>query len=228
MNTRELIDLCRANLNERPFETDTNQEALFWTDADLLVYINNAQIHYNAFVNDLDESYNIDELKVYSDTIVNNQIIFPAELQKIKLVELYFNPSDETGVEVIPIDIVERIRYRAPYRYYFQGDRLRFTPELSGYSFVKILFLRRATALANDVDVPPLPLEIHENIALRATVNALLRDKQATLAGYWQKILAEKDQFAANMLKPRQNQAPATVRAREDWEYGQSGFLRYY
>lgn len=231
MDTLTMISVVRNYLNERPYPTDTLGEALFWTDADILQYLNIAQVHYNAVVNGLDESYNIAAPVYLCSTLVNNTLPIPDDCQKIKYMRVFTNAQDDLGYEVKPINIVEINRRTAfqPYRYYLQANDIKFTPDLaSSMHSVQLYYLLRALPLVTTIPVPVtppvstttcyLPVEIHENICIRAVVQGLLRDKQKVLADEWLTILRQKDLDVVNFLKPRDAQEANTVLPRMDWE----------
>lgn len=225
MNTGEMIELFRNYVNERPYDSDTGETTVFWKRADILQYLNMAQIHYNAIVIMLDESYGL----VYHDYLpadvdsVEKSVILPADCQKIKLLELFTSNSDFNGIEILPIHITEKFRLNMiyPNRYYLFGNQIKFKPELdTSWTKCRLYYYYRLPQLANDDDVCQLPQEVHENIVIYAVKLGLLRDKQASLANYWAQILKDKDAFLANVIVPRQAQVPNTVLPRLDWEAG--------
>jgi hypothetical protein len=222
MNTGEMVDYFRNCVNERPVAGDPDETALFWQKEDILQYLNNSQIRYNAFVHNLDESYNIREQEyLYTGTPIK-EIVLPKDLQKIKFVEYYSSATQDIGVEVFPITIVEKFRLNMiyPNRYYFQDNKIRFKPEIAGIYKVVIIYLQRLPKLFDDQDVCALPEEIHENIVHYAVEKGLLRDKQGSLSNYWKEIRKQGDLDAANFIVPRQAQQPNSVMSRVDWETG--------
>ena len=229
MNTGEMISLFRNYVNERPYAEDTQEEAVFWKREDILEYLNRAQVHYNAFVNDLDESYNIVLFTILVANLINSSFVLPENCQKIKFVRMKTATTDDIGYEIKPMNIVEINRRQAfvPYRYYLEGDKVVFFPQFQGSSgqFLETYYLKRLPKLVNDSDICQLPEEIHENIVARATMNGLLRDKQGSLSNQWAGQVKALDADAANFIKPRITQEPNSVMSRVDWE---AGTMYYY
>lgn len=242
MNTTEMISLFRNFVNETPYDADTQQTALFWKDQDIMEYLNISQIHYNSFVHDLDESYNI-SVKDYSyienanpqpdlDILDSKTIQIPNDAQKVKMIEVLSQTGDTFGFDCKPVNITEKNRLFTfgsgfLFRYYFQNNQLKFLPELpKGGNIVRLYYLRRLPKLVNGTDISQLPEECHENVVMYAVTRGLLRDKQNSLAASWEKDLQAKDAWLANTIKPRTAQEANTVLWRDDWAYNRaSGYF---
>lgn len=227
MNVGEMIDLFRNYANEKKYAEDTNESALFWTTPDILQYLNQAQVHYNGLINDLDESYSMG-IRDYAFPNVNNDasivdkytVTLPEMMQKVKLVEVLTPPEMRFGYTLRPINVVEKNRYNLDWgvaKYYFQGNQMKFLPQIPN-GVVRLYYLRLLPQLKANEDICQLPSDSHENIVMYALVRALMRDKQANLAASWEKDLAMKDKWLIDLLKPRTAQEANTVLARDDWQ----------
>lgn len=230
MNVQEMVSLFRNYANERPYANDTTESAVFWRTADIIEYLDRATIHYNALLNDLDESYNIDIHDIsHSDIDLSTGNLLPENLQKIKLVTLIDLDSadaEKPEDEIKPINLTNKTRLSSysnnsggiSARWFFQGDYIKFTNWDSGTTrTARIYYLKSLPKLKNYNDIPQLPEILHENIVVYGLIQGLLRDKQAMLAGYWKNNLEKLDKFAIGHLKPRQVQEPNHVSPREDW-----------
>lgn len=222
MNAGEMISFFRNCVNERPIAGDPDETTLFWQRADILEYLNAAQIHYNSLVHGLDESYNVVALDYLSEGQPFKELPLPKNIQKLKFLEYYSSPTQDIGVEILPINITEKFRLNMiyPNRYYFQDDKIVFKPEIAGAYKCTLYYLQRLPALFNDEDVCNLPEDVHENMVYYAVEKALLRDKQGSLSKYWSELRREKDAELKNFIVPRQAQSPNTVLPRVDWETG--------
>ena len=231
MNVQEQISLFRNYANERPYANDTTESAVFWRTSAIIEYLNQAKTHYNAFLNDLDESYNIGILEIpVSEIVIATGILCPEDLQKIKLVT-FVDPStssdQEKEIEIKPVNLTAKTRDNryssfgqgSSTQWYFQGNYIKFINwDNKTTSNVRIYYLKNIPDLKNLNDIPQLPEILHENMVIYGLIQGLLRDKQASLAGYWNKLLGEKDKFSTNHLKPRQVQEPNKVQPRDDWD----------
>lgn len=224
MNLGEMISLFRNYVNERPYADDINETTVFWRTEDIIEYLNRANVVYNAFINNLDESWNI-EATNYTPGATQLEFILPENCQKVKYVECFSSAVDTLGQELFPINIIEKNRMNigGSRRYYLKNNRVVLINPLSGVSRLTILCLKTPELLRGNADASELPEQAHENIVLDAVVQGLMRDKQGSLSNYWEKRKMKKDQDLSNYLQPRIAQMPNTVLPRSDWETGARG-----
>ena len=183
MTTSEIAADIRARLNE--------STADFWTDAQLLVWVNQRYHHLVEAVDRVFENYFI--TVTTTDSVDSQQeYSLPTDFKRMRRVEINFNVDDDNSVyqRAFPIEL-DHVRLRLGNEslgvtiqrnpiYYLQGDNIGFIPipDEDGTAAIKLWYVAEQDDLEDDDDVPAIPTGYHYLIVIGACADALQKGKR--------------------------------------------------
>ena len=170
--------------------------ALAWLDDEDSGYYTTSQM--NQFINMalkeaqkiLIQSFENRFVKVVEGVTVANQGRYklPSDLMKINLMELVtttVGPQEERGT-IIQTTLSQKDRNISktgnPSTYAFLDDEFLLRPIPDSVNTIRIYYTYRVADLADDSDIPAIPSEYHEYIAMRAAKFGFIKDGRETSA----------------------------------------------
>lgn len=151
----------------------------------------------------------------------------PADFLKFKRIE-----RGDTGETVPALDLNEKIINgtllnilpiaNLGLSFYVSGNNVGFTPTPTSVIPITMTYVYRLADMVNSSDVSDIPAEHHDMMAVRAALDAFIKDEGITqpLENRWNFLL---DQLHRT-LRQRQVQEPKRVRQVEDGSFGYGGF----
>lgn len=181
MTLETILADIRARLNE--------VTAAFWTDAQLLVWINHRYQDLVTAVETTFENYFLTESA--TDLVEDQQeYSLPTDFKRMVRIEINYDMTNNatTFSKATPVTLDEvRIQIAntdlgssgSPV-YYIHGDLLGFLPipDADGTSAVKIWYVAEQTDLSDDDDEPAIPSQYHRVISLGVCSDALMKGKR--------------------------------------------------
>jgi hypothetical protein len=177
MNLAQIRDLALAWLDD--------EQSGYYTTAQMNSFINMAaketqkiliQSFENRFVNVIEAS-----------TVLNQErYVLPSDFLKINLLEVV---SSGTGVNEVTYPLVQAplsqkdrsySKTGLPLQYSFINEEIVLRPIPDAVYTLRMYYTFRITRLVNDGDVPEIPEEYHEYIALRAAKFGFIKDGRET------------------------------------------------
>lgn len=181
MTKATIITDIRARLNETT--------AAFWSDAQLLVWINHRYQDLVTAVETVFENYFITEAT--ADVNEDQQeYTLPSDFKRMRRVELNYDISANADnfKKATPIsldDVQTRLEnddlgVMALPSYYIQGDIIGFLPipDEDGTAALKIWYIAEQDDLSDDDDEPAIPAQYHRLISIGTCADALMKGKR--------------------------------------------------
>ena len=205
-----------------------------WLDSDLNIAINIAQADVAKEISHIYEDYFIKTADLNASgtppgTIPGQELYsLPADFIKFKRVE-----RSDLGEALSPIDINEKPLYgtaSAPLVsmagvgngicYYIIGNSVGFTPTPADYIPIRLYYNYRLVDLVNDSDTSEIPQDYHDMLALRAAIDAFIKDESDTsaLERRYNGLFSQLQRT----LRNRQTQEPRRVRRTDNGNYASS------
>lgn len=206
MNLSDLRNLASFWLD------DLNQT--YFTPTQLNQFLNNALFETQKLLIQAGQNY---YLKPVQTSLIVNQsdYVLPSDFLKLHRLELVVTgtPPNEDVVPIAPITVNQRDlvpnHTGQPQYYDIKRNRLEVFPTPDSVLTLRLYYSPRAVGLTLDSDVPDVPDQYHEMIAILAAYDGFLKD------GRDPSQLIEKRNFYINMMKTdaqdRLQDAPRSV-----------------
>lgn len=156
-------------------------QATYFTSTQMNLFLNNAQQEVQKLLLQAGENY---YLECVETTVVVNQpqYVLPQNFYKVHRIEVVLDgtfPNQSTrALEPITLnqqDLVSRTP-STPESYYLKRNRLIIWPAPDTARVMRLWYSYRVASMVNDSDVPDVPEEYHEFIAILATIDGLMKD----------------------------------------------------
>lgn len=181
MTKAEILTDIRARLNE--------VTAAFWTDVQLLVWINHRYQDLVTAVETTFENYFLTE--VATDLIEDQQeYSLPTDFKRMVRIEINyditnnataFNKATPATLDDVRAQLADsNLGSSGSPVYYIQGDLLGFIPipDADGTSAVKLWYVAEQDDLSDDSDEPAIPSQYHRLISIGTCADALMKGKR--------------------------------------------------
>lgn len=153
----------------------------YFTSTQVNVFINNAQGEVQKI---LLQSYENWYLKCVQTTLVANQnsYVLPTDFLKCHRLEIISSPgtTSETSTMLQPITLNQQDYIRNgpgyPAAYYLRKSRIVLLPSPDSTYTMRLNYSYRVADMTLDTDVPDIPEEYHELIAINAAYDCLIKD----------------------------------------------------
>jgi len=159
---------------------DTNNG--YFTLSEVKTWLNNAQRETQKMVIQAFEGH---YRKVVQTTLVQYQREYqlPTDFKKLSRLEVVLSGTtfqNEDCQRLVKItenqqDLMPE-RTGTPQTYYFKGDQVVVVPAPDAAKTLRLTYLYRAADMVNDADLPDVPADYHEYIAVLATLDGLYKD----------------------------------------------------
>ena len=181
MTKATIITDIRARLNETT--------AAFWTDAQLLVWMNHRYQDLVTAIETVFENYFITEATADMNED-QQEYTLPSDFKRMRRVELNYditsNADNFKKATSISLDDVQTrlenddLGVAALPSYYIQGDILGFLPipDKDGTAALKIWYIAEQDDLSDDDDEPAIPAQYHRLISIGTCADALMKGKR--------------------------------------------------
>lgn len=186
-----------------------------FTDADINIALNIAQLQVQLEIVQANEDYFIDP----NPTVINlvpgvERYALEADVLSVKRVE-----DGQTGLDILPLDINEKVApgtglpglvSAVPGNWYLLGNTIGFTPPPSMSATVRYWYTPVLPDLTEDSHLSQIPRPYHDMIAVRAALDSFIKDEAdvTNLRG----LYAEYADRLKRTIMNRQNMAPKHVR----------------
>lgn len=183
MTKAQIISDIRSKLNE--------STADFWSDAELLRWVNQRYHLLEEAVDRVFENYFLTES--VTDTVEDEQEYqLPTDFKRMRRVEVNYDidNSDSVYQRAYPVEL-DQIRQRLENTnlgvgiqrhpiYYLRGDNIGFLPipDEDGTNAIRIQYVAEQDDLSDDADVPVIPVSYHYLIVIGACADALEKGKR--------------------------------------------------
>lgn len=154
----------------------------YFTLAEVKLWLNNAQREAQKMVIQAFEGH---YRKVVETTMVQYQREYqlPSDFKKLSRIEVIlsgttFQTESVTRLSKITENQQDMVTERAgtPMAYYFKGDQVVLVPAPDDDKTLRLTYLYRVTDMSNDADLPDIPADYHEYLAVLATLDGLYKD----------------------------------------------------
>ena len=176
-----LVELAASYLNDRDLR--------YWSKAELIVYINEAQ---DEIANEINAIYREFFLTSATTPTVTAQSLYSLPTDMVELMGL--EVVDNVAVDQEPQDLVEIMlmdkrfyerlddaNEKNRYQFFFiQGGNFRLVPGAdSSAEFIRTFYIKRLTPMVANGDISEIPAQHHELLAVRACKRALIKAERA-------------------------------------------------
>lgn len=154
----------------------------YFTLAEVKLWLNNAQREAQKMVIQAFEGH---YRKVVETTMVQYQREYqlPSDFKKLSRIEVVlsgttFQTESVTRLSKITENQQDMVTERTgtPMAYYFKGDQVVLVPAPDDDKTLRLTYLYRVTDMSNDADLPDIPADYHEYLAVLATLDGLYKD----------------------------------------------------
>lgn len=154
----------------------------YFTLAEVKLWLNNAQREAQKMVIQAFEGH---YRKVVETTMVQYQREYqlPSDFKKLSRIEVVlsgttFQTESVTRLSKITENQQDMVTERTgtPMAYYFKGDQVVLVPAPDDDKTLRLTYLYRVTDMVNDADLPDVPADYHEYLAVLATLDGLYKD----------------------------------------------------
>lgn len=154
----------------------------YFTNAQTLVFINNAQQEVQKMISQAFEGY---FLKAVSASTVQNQREYqlPSDFKRLHRLELVLSGSNISDESFIRLKKITRNQQDllfnnagTPEGYFFQGDYMILIPAPDSAKTMRMYYEYRVPDLSADGDVSEIPIQHHEMIAILAARDGMIKD----------------------------------------------------
>ena len=156
-------------------------DAGYFTNAQTLVFINNAQREVQKTLGQAFEAYNIKKVKT-TMVVGQKEYALPSDFKRLHRLEIVISgsPPNETLRRLTKITRNQQdefpTTYGSPVAYFFQGNYLILVQAPDTAQVLRMEYEYLAADLSNDSDSPDLPSQYHEMIAIMAARDGLIKD----------------------------------------------------
>jgi len=195
MNLGEIKTLCASWLDDPNYG--------YFTQAQLLVFINNAQKEAQKQLLQSGENWYVKTVTT-STVASQSDYVLPSDFYRLNRLELVYSGTPCTSAEtetLDPITLMQQDLFPAapttPAAYFLKKDRLVLVPppDLSTYS-IRLWYSYKVNDLVADTDVPDIPTQYQEYIAVLATLDGFLKDSRDPST-----LMAKKEMYLDMMKK---------------------------
>jgi hypothetical protein len=176
----------------------------YFTKAQVKRWLNNAQREAQKLLLLSNENRYV---KCVNTDIISNQCdyLLPADFLKLHRLAVVTDSAQNTNYFVTPITINQQdliiSKEGAPAYYYLKKNRISLLPKpnVSNYK-LKLFYSYKVTDMVNDVDVPDIPEEYQEYLAILAAYDGLIKDNRSA-----DSLLAKKNFYESLMKQDLQD-----------------------
>lgn len=150
----------------------------YFTQAQVGQFLNNAQREIQKSLVLAGENYYVGCPVTTSTVIGQSDYVLPDDFLKIHRIEISLNTTDVTVLEPITLnqqDFLNR-ENSTPECYYIRKNRLILVPPPSQVQTLRMWYSYRVADMVDDAELPDVPEEFQETIAVLATYDCFLKD----------------------------------------------------
>jgi len=186
----------------------------YFTQTQINVWLNNAQVEVQKLLLQAKTNYYV--TPVQTTLVVNqNDYVLPSDFMVEHRLEIVTSgtPPNEAISVVAPMTINQQDlvpnQTGTPQFYFLKKNRIRLSPSPDTALTMRLYYSYLVANMVNLTDVPDVPTEYHEMIAVLATYDGLMKDGRSNQA------ILEKKAYYENLLKQqtesRQEDAPRGI-----------------
>ena len=153
----------------------------YYTQTQVQLWLNNAQIEVQKML--IASAQNRYTAWVGTTLIVGqSDYVLPADFRKLNNLEVVLSgtPPNETVTPIVPITLNQKylidMGQSTPAAYYFRKNRLVLQPAPDTNLLMRLVYTYLVANMVNPTDIPDVPPEYHELIALLACADGFLKD----------------------------------------------------
>lgn len=211
MNLLQLKNLTVSYLDDLEFG--------YFTQAQLTVWINNAQRKVQRILIDMKQNY---YLKCVQTQTVTNQcnLVLPTDFMMAHRIELVLSGvfPNETKYVIVPITLMQQDFLgptpAPPQAYYFKRNNLCLAPIPDQAYTLRLTYSYAATDMVVDNEVPDVPERYHELLAVYAALDGFVKDDRDN--AYLMSLANNYIECMKAEAQQRQEQQSRNVVSRDD------------
>lgn len=156
----------------------------YFSQAQVKVWLNNAQIEAQKLLLEAGQNYYVQR---WQTSLVVNQsdYILPSDFMKLHRLELVVSGTvpNETVQVINPVtlnqqDLISNTQDAYPAYYYIKRNRLVLLPYPQQVLTMRMYYSPEVADMVNDSDVPDVPAQYHEYLAVLAALDGFLKDQR--------------------------------------------------
>ena len=183
----------------------------FITDSELNGYIARSYYElYDLLVQKYGDNYYVANPYTFTTDGTNDQFALPGDFYKLLGVDLQLGGSSDSWVTIRPFTFAERNRYSVPnfqsfygvtnLRYRLSGDKIWFTPLPSAGQSIRLWYVPRIDAVADDADIIDGVSGWEEYIIVDAAIKCLQKEESDVTV-----LLTQKQALIARIESAAEN-----------------------
>lgn len=153
----------------------------YYTQTQVQLWLNNAQTEVQKLL--IASAQNRYTSWVGTTLIVGqSDYVLPSDFRKLNNLEIVLNgtPPNETVTPIVPITMNQKylidMGQSTPAAYYFRKNRIVVQPAPDTPLLMRLVYTYMVANMVNPTDIPDIPTEYHELIALLAAADGFIKD----------------------------------------------------
>ncbi len=185
----------------------------YYTQTQVQLWLNNAQIEIQKML--IASGQNRYNLWVGTTLVVGQtDYVLPADFRKVQNIELVLTgtPPNETVTPIVPITTNQKylisMGQATPAAYRFRKNRIVLQPAPDTPLLMRMEYTYLVANMVNATDVPDVPAEYHELIALLACADGFIKDGRQN-----QLLLTKIEAYKTDLAQDAQERSQDLVRS---------------